>query len=183
MIRNIAARRYASALFAIGKRYGLAELKIYGKDLAGLVVIFADTPELVQIFKNFIIGTAEKKKLIVALLSKIDACQMVYIFCSLLADKGRLAILPEIDTAFQALLDIENGMVRGVLTTAIALAYPKQAELKVKLEVQSGRKIDLIFKVDPAILGGLTLQVSDKVIDTSLRAQLSILKDNITRGE
>lgn len=183
MIGNVVARRYARALFAIGKPKGVNELDKYGNDLTNLVDAVNATPGLLKLFRNPIFEVAEKKKVADALLVKLGAVAMVKNFVHLLADKGRLGELPEIHAVFMSMLDVEKGVVRGELVTAVQLPANKQKSVKAKLEKQAGKKLVLDFSVDSTILGGVVLKVGDRVLDASLRAQLGILKENIKRGE
>jgi F-type H+-transporting ATPase subunit delta len=79
-------------------------------------------------------------------------------------------------------LDTEKGVLHGELVTAVEIAGDERAAVLERLEKQAGRSLDLVYSVDPGILGGIILRVGDRVLDASLRAQLSFLKDNIKRG-
>ena len=183
MTGNIVASRYAGALFSLGKQAGPGEIESYGRDLDALAEMLRDSVELFRTFRNPLFSVEEKSRLVSAVLDRIGAEKMVRNFCLLLAEKERLALLPEIQGHFSTLLDAENGVLRGTVTTAIALDEEKQDELKERLERQADRSIVLGFNEDPAILGGLILTVGDRIMDASLRAQLGILKENIKRGE
>lgn len=183
MTGNIVARRYARALFAIGQAEGDAALKSYGTDLANLAEVLEGAPELVKIFKNPIFSAEEKKGVVKKVMEKTGPTPMVVNFCSLLADKDRLACLPEIEKYYSELLDAAQGLLRGELVTAVKLTDKMQKDVQKKLETQAGKTIALDFEVDKEILGGLMLKVGDKVLDASIRAQLEILKENIKRGE
>lgn len=104
-------------------------------------------------------------------------------FFSLLADKGRLALIPVIVADFKAMLDEAKGISRGLVTTAIELDNDKKSEILSQLEKQTGRKLVLSYAVDTRILGGIVLKVGDIVYDASLRAQLDNLRESIKRGE
>ncbi len=183
MIGNIVARRYARALFALGQKKGEKELRAYGEDLNKIVDTLEASPKLARIFKNPIFNTSEKKGLLNQLMSKLKCVPVVSNFCYLLADKGRLDCLPEIQVYYARLLDEFEGIVRGEIVTAIKLADNMKQDIVGKLEKQSGLKVVLDYSVDQNILGGLMLKVGDKVLDASIRAQLQILKENIKRGE
>jgi F-type H+-transporting ATPase subunit delta len=180
---NIVARRYARALFAIGQAEGDAALQSYGSDLANLSEVLADAPELVKIFRNPIFSVEEKKGVVKKVMEKTGPTPMVANFCSLLADKDRLACLPEIEKYYSELLDTARGLLRGELVTAVKLTDKMQKDVQSRLETQAGKTLALEFEVDKEILGGLMLKVGDKVLDASIRAQLEILKENIKRGE
>ncbi|WP_028574097.1 ATP synthase F1 subunit delta [Desulfonatronovibrio hydrogenovorans] len=183
MIGNIVARRYARALFALGQKQGDKELKAYGEDLAKIISALEGTPELVRVFRNPIFTVAEKKGILKQILAKLKPGPVISNFCYLLADKGRLDCLPEIQVYYSKLLDEFEGIVRGEIVTAVKLADNMKQEIAGKLEKQSGRKVVMDYNVDQDIIGGLMLKVGDKVLDASIRAQLQILKENIKRGE
>ncbi len=183
MTGNIVARRYARALFAIGRDKGDEALNAFGRDLAGIAELLEGAPELLRIFRNPIFSVEEKKMILEKLMAKIKPQDLTKNFLFLLADKERLGALPEIAFVFGELLDAEQGIVRGEVVTAIDLNKTKQKALKDQLEKQSGKKLVLEFSKDKQILGGLVLKVGDMIMDASLRAQLGMLQENIKRGE
>lgn len=183
MTANIVARRYARALFSIGKAQGDAELEAYGKDLAGLVAVLMESPELLKLFRNPIFTREEKKAIVEKILSEMNPTATVKNFCFLLADKDRLSALPEIEAYFGVLLDEAKGIVRGELVTAVELEDAKQTEVKKQLADQLGKELILDFSADAEILGGVVLKVGDKILDASLKAQLNAMKEQIKRGE
>jgi len=178
------AKKYARALFSLGKKSGAPQLEQYGAALAGLAGMAAASPALERMFKSPVITVAEKHALVDQLLDKAGTDVTVKNFCHLLADKGRLAALPAIAGCYGELLDAEKGILRGTVITAVKLDAAKQKKLKAGLEKKAGnKKLALEFNVDKSILGGLMLKVGDRVLDASLRAQLTILRDTIKRGE
>lgn len=183
MTDTVVARRYAGALFALGKEAGSKTLSQHGATFAALKEMVTASPTLGTALKSPVVSIDEKKKVMLKLLKKINADQVMINFCSLLADKDRLASLQDIATCYGRLLDEENGVIRGTLTTAVPLDAKKQGALKTKLDKKAGKKIELAFDVDKSILGGVILRVGDRVLDASLRAQLAILRDTIKRGE
>ena len=63
--------------------------------------------------------------------------------------------------------------------SAVPLTAEEQARLKASLKRRFGRDLDLALSVDPSILGGLTVQVGDQVIDGSLAGKLNALQDQL----
>jgi len=180
---NIVARRYAKALFALAKKAGKKAPAEYGKDLEAFAAVLEASPDLLKVFANPVIAAEDKKAVLAGVLGKLGLKPSVVNFLSLLADKERLPFVLEVAAYYRSLLDEAEGVLRGQLVTAYALADTRQDQIKTKLEKQSGKKLVLSFAVDPAILGGVLLKVGDKVLDASLRAQLEILKEQIKRGE
>ena len=182
MTDTVVARRYASALFSLGRREGGDALGRHGACLAALGEMVVEEPKLGSLLKSPVIGVEEKKGVLGALLDKLGADKTMRNFCFLLADKERLGSLRQIADWYGILLDEANGVLRGKVITAVKLSKEKQAKLKAELAKKSGGDIELAFSVDPEILGGMVLAVGDKVLDSSLRAQLGILRETFKRG-
>lgn len=183
MTENVVARRYAKALFAVAQKGGDGDLDAYGKDLAGLAGVLDTAPEALGFFKNPTFSAIEKKAVLGDLLGKLSVQPTVKNFCDLLADKDRLPVLPAIAEVYKKMLEDAQGVVAGSLVTAVELSDARQTQIKDELAKKAGKTLDLDFAVDKDILGGVVLNVGDKVLDASLRAQLQILKEQIKRGE
>lgn len=183
MTDSVVARRYANALFSLGKKSEKQNLESYGTTLALLDELLASSPDLEKIFKSPVVTILEKRKIVGELLARLKADKVTSNFCMLLADKNRLSYLHQISAYYSVLLDEEKGVVRGKLLTAVRLDAKKQGQIKSMLEKKSAKSLELAFDVDKAILGGIVLKIGDKVMDASLRAQLAILRDTIKRGE
>lgn len=183
MTDNVVARRYANAIFALGKSEGESALTKHGKALAELGEMIAAVPGLDMMLKSPVIGVEEKKAVLGTLLGKIKADQVIRNFCFLLADKERLASLRDIISWYGRLLDKVRGVIRGTLTTAVKLNQAKQDEIRAQLGQKAGASIELAFAVDKNILGGMVLSMGDRVLDASLRAQLGFLRETFKRGE
>ena len=125
MINTVVARRYANAIFALGKKDGDAALSSRGECLANLGEMLAAAPGLDLTLKSPVIGVSEKKAVLDKLLTKLKADTTMRNFCFLLADKERLAFLSEIAVWYGKLLDEakpSNG-VAGHNDTLINVCY------------------------------------------------------------
>ncbi|MBE6443015.1 MAG: F0F1 ATP synthase subunit delta [Desulfovibrio desulfuricans] len=183
MMNTVVARRYANAMFALGRKDGDAALNARGECLAAIGEMLAAAPALDLTLKSPVIGVEEKKALLDKLLTKLKADATLRNFCFLLADKERLAFLGEIAACYGKLLDEAKGVIRGQCVTAVKLSADKKSKLKETLQKKAGADIELTFAVDKDILGGMVLKMGDRVLDASLRAQLGILRETFKRGE
>ncbi|MDR1243541.1 MAG: F0F1 ATP synthase subunit delta [Deltaproteobacteria bacterium] len=179
---GFAAHRYAGAFFSLGRKQGLPKLEKFGADLEELALVLKNSPQLTELCRSPLFSATEKSLVMRKILSGLEADKYTFNFIELLAERGRLENLSEIARFFKELLDTEKGVLHGELITAVEIAGDERAAVLERLEKQAGRSLDLICSVDPDILGGIILRVGDRVLDASLRAQLSFLKDNIKRG-
>jgi len=98
----------------------------------------------------------------------------------LLVERGRIGLLPDISRAFGDLVDRRAGIAKALVTTAVALDERQQSAFVDRLERSSGKKVRATFAVDPSLIGGAKVRVGDHLIDTSVRAQLSALRSQLT---
>ncbi len=98
----------------------------------------------------------------------------------LLAENGRLPVLPEIAELFDKLkADVENS-VNVVLTAATPVDPAQREKIIVALKRRFGREVNLHFQLDENLIGGARLQADDLVIDGSVRTGLEKLSSVLT---
>ncbi len=94
----------------------------------------------------------------------------------LLLERDRVGILPDISRAFGDLVDRSEGIVKAKVTTPIELARSDRDRMVEQLQQATGKRIRARFAVDPALVGGATIQLGDHLIDASVRARLDALR-------
>lgn len=103
-------------------------------------------------------------------------------FIRVLAENGRLDVVSEIKTQYEALKNEREGVVEAELHTAFAMDAAQVADLVARLEKKTGRKVKARVSVDPSLIGGVKVVIGDKVIDGSARAQLGALENALKAG-
>jgi F-type H+-transporting ATPase subunit delta len=88
-------------------------------------------------------------------------------------------VLPEVAHQMQDMLDLEQNICHGQVTSALALDTRLLEKIQAKLEEITGNKVVLETRVDPSIIGGIIAKVGDLVLDGSIRTQLHGLKESI----
>jgi F-type H+-transporting ATPase subunit b len=77
---------------------------------------------------------------------------------------------------------LESAEMKGdsvEITSALPLTEAERDTLKNEVLSKIGDQATVTFRVDPSILGGLVLQVGDKVLDNSVAGQLEDLRHNL----
>lgn len=72
-----------------------------------------------------------------------------------------------------------SGENTAIVTSAYPLKNGQLAEIEKRLFVMFKRRLEIVNRVDKEIIGGLVIQVSDKVIDLSLENYLDKIEENI----
>ena len=100
-------------------------------------------------------------------------------FLRLLNVKGRLGLLRQIDQAFDDLLDEQFGKVEVDVTVAQRLSDDELEQVRQTVGAALKRDAVIHQYVDESIIGGLVLRVQDRLIDSSVRAQLAAIKEQM----
>ena len=94
-------------------------------------------------------------------------------------DKHRMPVLFRIRRQFDALWAKENRLLGVTVTSAVELDPEVAERIGEEIERQTGNTVELQRQVDPAILGGLVVQVGNMVLDTSIRNRLEKLRKSV----
>lgn len=98
-------------------------------------------------------------------------------FLKVLISHGQMGCLGECIEAMGALYDDAQGILTAVAVSAVPLTDEQADALTRKLSERTGRTVRLNRRVDPGLIGGVTVYVDGKVFDGSIRRRLNELKD------
>jgi F-type H+-transporting ATPase subunit b len=88
---------------------------------------------------------------------------------------GRVVVLDEEEIEWAKRM----GAMTALITTALPLSAGEQETVAGSLAEHLGERPELEFKVDPGILGGLVIQIGDRVIDGSVAGKLTALQEQL----
>jgi F-type H+-transporting ATPase subunit delta len=163
-------RRYARALFAGAVKRGAVD--DVRRDLQSLNELWADQPELKVMLLNPGLSQAKVQAILNALAEKLQLGDVSRRFVSVLLEKDRLEILPQIQPVFEQLVFEQEGWISVTVTTAVTVDSSLQARIVSHLKQKSGREPVVAWRQDPELLGGLVIQWPDHVYDASLARKL-----------
>ncbi len=175
--RDTAGRRYALALIEIARADGDAESWLEAVD--GLAALTAESRFVDSLQADGM--TDEAFVAIVRRVVPMATAKQLNLF-RLLRRKSRLTLGRSIASYFRELLDEERSVLRAVVTTAVELDASREAAVKDRLQQQTGRTVEIETRVDPAILGGMTVRVGDQLVDGSTRTRLRNLRSSLERA-
>ncbi len=133
------------------------------------------TPVLDDPLKPF-----EEKRAILDELLNPDTDTRIRNFIYTLASNNDINLLEDIIEDYERLLrqgDIELPLAE--ITSAIPLTEAEQQRIEQKLRQRFGEELDVRFRVDPSILGGLTIRIGDKYIDGSIATKLEAMREQL----
>ena len=91
-----------------------------------------------------------------------------------LAQSRRRGALPVLG-AFQRLVRLDIDRYTARIESATPLAGPLRDSLAQRLSERYGARLNISFRDDPALIGGMRIQVGSHVYDGTIRARLNAL--------
>ncbi|MGZ8676258.1 MAG: F0F1 ATP synthase subunit delta [Solirubrobacterales bacterium] len=169
------ARVYAEALFDAAK--GAGKLDSVHEQLDQFADVLSENREMQLFLFSPYFSSAEKRD---GLHKAVEGAEPELVnFLELLIDKHRMPVLFRIRRAFDELWAKENKRLEVTVTSAVELDPELVARIGSEIESQTGQTVEVQSKVDDDILGGLVLQVGNKVLDASVRNRLEKLRKSV----
>lgn len=162
------ARRYARALLEVAER-GQAEA--WGLELEKL----AQTVEAPELFESLLspeVSLEARQDAMAKIAEQLGLSFPLRSFAVVVARHGRIQELRAMSDAYGQLVDDLLGRTRATLTFASEPDQEAIDRVVAGLEAIAGKKVIATIKIDDALLGGVTAELSGKIYDGSLAAQL-----------
>lgn len=172
------ARVYAESLLEVAARDGQADDA--GAELDALVRdVLGKDPQAAAFFASPSVTRRTRGPVLEAALATA-ASPLVRKFVGVLNQNNRLDLLGHVAAAYRALLDKRAGRVLVKVRSAVPLSDDQRQELTRTLAESLRKEPTLDIRTDPELLGGMVVQVGDKVYDSSVRARLAALRTQLT---
>lgn len=181
MRHTILARRYAKALFSLGKEQG--KTSDYSEILAAIASLYDGENGVGDALNNPLYPLDVRQKVMAKIAQSVQADAIMTSFLNLLIEKKRADILPDIAIELQVMVDKDQNISHGSIISAIELDQTLLGKIQATLEKLTGNKVILETQVDPSIIGGIIAKVGDLVLDGSIKTQLNGLKESIKGRE
>lgn len=164
------AKKYARALFDLCAEDALEEMSTL---VAAFAKLWESHTELRTALLNP--GTPQKDRL-AALEAVAEAVapgnRNFSRFFSVLLRNKRIACVPQVSVQFAELVDQARRITNVEVTSAFELSAEERADIERRVQEQRNGKVRMIWKVDRAMLGGLTFKVGDRLLDASVKGAL-----------
>jgi len=177
MTNRTVAARYARALFEISQAgQDLHQVEV---DLSRFQGLVKGHDTLSRVLVNPAVPALRKRALVAALLNRLkNFLPSVERLITLLADRDRLGLLPDIIRSYGKRLREHLGIVEAHVTTVQPLDPKQLAAVEGRLSEASGRKVEMSTSVDPTILGGIVARLGTTVYDGSVANHLERMRNN-----
>jgi F-type H+-transporting ATPase subunit delta len=173
-----ASLQYANALADIALAQGATDPVL--RQLVDFREAYAESPELRNFLASPAVDREAKHGVIEKLVARLGATKIVRNFLFVVADHGRMHVLPEIVEAFQEVVRERQGIAEAEISSAIELSAAQKAEFAFTLERMTGQRIEAKYSLDPSLLGGAVVRIGDAIYDGSVRNRLNEMRSKLT---
>ena len=170
------AQPYANALIQMTSGKGSLD-----KIISDLTYIEATlkSADLVEAFANPLLSLDTKKGMVKSIFKgKIDTKTVNFLL--VLCDRGRIDCLEGINSLALEMAYKQASVEVAYVTSSSDMSEDQQEALVSKLKTMTGvKQVKLEVKVDKTLIGGFTVQIGSRIIDTSIQGQLKKLASHL----
>ncbi|KRZ26715.1 DnaJ -like protein subfamily B member 6-B, partial [Trichinella pseudospiralis] len=130
--------------------------------------------KLKMILADPFVHKAEKKRAIDSAAEKLKCGSITKNFFELISENGRMLEVEKILECFKKMMAAHHGELMCEVTSAKPLDSSTQTSLQSVLQgfTKGGRKLHINYKVDPALIAGITVSLGDHYIDMSAASKI-----------
>jgi F-type H+-transporting ATPase subunit delta len=173
MISGVAGR-YASALFELARDQRAVDA--VAGDLDRFDALIRESPDLQRLVRSPVFTAEEQGKAVGAILDRAGIGGLAGNFIRLVATNRRLFALSDMIRAYRKLVAESKGIVRAQVRLAEPPSDRVLNDIKAALREVADAEVDVDVKVDPALIGGMVVQVGSRMVDASLRTKLNAIR-------
>ncbi|GGJ91890.1 ATP synthase subunit delta [Lentibacillus kapialis] len=177
---DVAASRYAEALFQIGDEKG--KMDQLAEELDVLKSIFVENEQLVSFLEHPRIDNDTKKQFIDDVFQAFS--NEVVTTLDLLNKRHRIGNLPAIIDHFTHMVNDAKGIAEATVYTVRELSDSEKEQLENTFAKRFNKQaIKLNTVVDSSIIGGLKLRIGNTIYDGTISGKLKRIKRNIVTAD
>ena len=171
---RVSGQRYAQAIFELAVENDQVDQWANDLELAGQVL---QDPEFRAFLGHPEVPMEQKLSAVAAVLA--DVHPLVRNLIDLMVTKGLVDQASKLHSAYTDLLDIHRGRQRIQVTSAVPLDDAESARITSFVANLTGKEVVVTTQVDEAIMGGIVIQIGDRLLDGSTRSRLEALCNRI----
>ena len=174
---NSTAKSYAIALYELSKEN--SELANVENGIKSLKELLKESKDFNEMILSPTVAKDDKKNVIFIIADKNNFSQIFKNFLGFIASKNRLFFLSQIITSFINLVSDSKGELKAKLISSKQLSIEEQKKIQIELSQDFKSSLNIEYKHDPDLVGGLIIQVGSVMIDTSIKTKLKKLETSM----
>ena len=175
---SVIGDRYAESLFDLAKEEN--KVTQYLDDIKLVGEVLGSDPQIVQFFNHVLIEN-EKKIQLLDQSFKGNVDQYVLNFLKLLVQSRRIRYIDDIIKSYINLSNQYLGIEEGTIYTPYKLTDQQIQDIEKAISQKENKKVTLKVSIDPSLLGGIKVQISNRIYDGTIKNKVEMLKKELLR--
>lgn len=173
---NEIASKYASALYELALENN--RLDIYQEQAKLIFDSLSENKDFFVVLNSEFLSVQEKFDVIEKTFLGVETDIVSLI--KIVVKNHRVNILGDVFQDFNSICNQHKGITEGILYSAFELDKETIKSIEKGIEKKENRKISLIFKIDPSLIGGVKVVINNRIYDGSVKNKLSEMKQNLS---
>jgi F-type H+-transporting ATPase subunit delta len=174
----VVANRYARALADVVAPSG--DYRKILQELQDFETAYRESGELREIFDSPAVALPQKMKVLEAIGQRLGILPVTLIFLRVLLANYRLPLLEEVVQAYRKIANDRMGVVQVTISSASDLSEAEREALASRFRELTRKQVELEFRIDSELLGGILAQIGSMVYDGSVRGNLARIREQLT---
>ncbi|MBR6770837.1 MAG: ATP synthase F1 subunit delta [Lachnospiraceae bacterium] len=176
---KLISKTYGEALFELAIEEDKAD--VFMEEIAGIRQILAENQEFSRLMNHPKILKEEKIEVLENVFKGRISAQLMG-FLVLIVTKDRYGEIEAILDYFLTEIKKYKGIGIAYVTTASSLQKEQQARIEQKLlETTQYKEMEIHYTVDESLIGGMTIRIGDRVVDSSIKTKLNELTKQLLK--
>ncbi len=177
---DASAKSYSRALYELAsEEKNLDEVE---KETKSLLNLFSSAQEFNTLIKDPTLKQQDQVKVINLITEKYNIQIVLRKFLNFLIIKRRFFFVEKILITFLKMCSKNRGEISASLIVAKKLNDDELESIKKDLSIKFGSNINLNYRHDPELIGGLIMQVESTMIDTSIKNKLQQIENKMVEA-
>ncbi|MBQ6374686.1 MAG: ATP synthase F1 subunit delta [Clostridia bacterium] len=173
------AREYGNGLYELAREEGLRDQ--LHDELQEIGAVIESQPEFIRLLSSRAIERDVRLNVVEDTFGG-RAHPYVVSFMKLMVEKERIEAFGDCVKWFHQRYNDDFGIIEAEVTSAVPLDQPEYDALKARLDQMSGKNVSLICRVDPALLGGVRVEMEGRRYDNTIQNKLGRLRHSLAKG-
>lgn len=173
------AREYGEGLYELARDEELRPM--IHEQLADIAALLKQEPDFIRLLCSRAVERQNRLK-VVDDTFRDRVHPYVTNFMKLLVEKEHFDAFPLCCEWFHQRYCEDYGIVEAKVVSAVPLSEAERSALRVKLSGISGKQVSLIETIDPAVIGGVRVEMEGRRYDNTIQDRLGRLRVSLTRG-
>ena len=175
---SVVGDRYAESLFDLAKEEN--KVTQYLDDIKLVGEVLDSDPQIVQFFNHVLIGNDKKIQLLdQSFKGNVD--QYVLNYLKLLVQSIRILYIDDIVKSYIYLSNQYLGIEEGMIYTPYELTDQQIQDIEKAISQKENKKVTLKVSIDPSLLGGIKVQIANRIYDGTIKNKVEMLKKELLR--